>query len=110
MNVKPIPDKLLGDTVTLISPTPTGFIETPIANVRVERTESTEHITGENTRGTAEITVWADRVHSTWAEFPTGARVRYGNELFEITTSKIYSAGEPHHCKFTARKTGEETV
>lgn len=110
MNVKPIPNQLLGDMIVLITPTPTGFINTPIANVRVERAEAVEHTTTENTRGSVGITVWVDRQNSTWAEFPTGARVKYGNELFEITESKVYRAGEPHHCKFTARKTGEESV
>lgn len=110
MNVKPIPNQLLGDMIVLISPTPTGFTETPIENVRVERAESIVHSTTENTRGSAEITVWVDYKNSTWAEFPIGARVSFGKELFEITESKIYRAGEPHHCKFTARKTGEVNV
>ncbi len=110
MNVKPIPDRLLGDMIVLIAPTLTGFTETPIQNVRVERSESISQGFAENKKCSVEITVWVDRQNSTWAEFPTGARVSYGNEIFEIVESKIYHAGEPHHCKFTARKTGEENV
>ncbi len=111
MNVKPIPNQLLGDMIVLMTPTPYGFTETPIQNVRVERTENAERSAAENrARVSVEITVWADRHNSTWTDFPAGARVNYGGEIFEITESRVYRAGEPHHCKFTARKTGEESV
>ena len=111
MNVNPIPNRLLGDMIVLVTPTKTGSLETPIQNVRVERTETAERSTVETrARVCVELTVWVDRHNSTWAEFPVGARVNYGGEIFEITESRVYRAGEPHHCKFTARKTGEESV
>ena len=110
MNVKPIPNALLGDDITLMIPTATGFTETPISNVRVERTEDIKNYPSDDPRGRAVITVWADRHNSTWTDFPVGAKVRYGGEVFEIAEQKIYRAGEPHHCKFTAIKIGDESV
>lgn len=110
MNVKPIPQKLLGDNLVLILPTKTGTLETPISNVRVERTQSIEMSSQSNPKSTSEITVWVDYKRSTWAEFPVGARVRYGGETFEIIERRLYSADAPHHLKFTAKRTGDEGV
>ena len=110
MNVKPIPNALLGDDITLMLPTGAGFTETPISNVRVERSEDIKNYSSEDPSGRAEITVWVDRHNSTWTDFPVGAKVRYENEVFEITEQKVYRAGEPHHCKFRAIKIGDENV
>lgn len=108
MNVKPIPNKLLGDSLMLILPAKIGFVETPIANVRVERSDCIENYLGDDIRACAEITVWVDRCHSTWTEFPVGAKVRYASETFTITEQKVYFAGGPHHCKFKAKKIGDD--
>lgn len=108
MKVKPIPQELLGDDLTLIYPTKTGATETPISNVRVERSESVEGNSSGDAKSTVQITVWVDYHRSTWAEFPIGARVRYNGELFEIKERRVYNAGTPHHLKFTANKTGDE--
>lgn len=110
MNVKPIPNKLLGDELVLIYPTKTGSLETPIANVRVERSQSIEGYSTSSPKYSEEITVWVDYQNSTWAEFPIGAKVKYDGETFEITERKLYSADTPHHLKFTAKRTGDETV
>lgn len=109
MNVKPIPNALLGDKVTLILPTKNGFSETPISNVRVERSERVEGQKANAPQNITEITVWVDRVNSTWGEFPVGAKVRYDGAAFEIAEGKVYRAGvQPHHCKFKAIKIGDE--
>lgn len=108
MNVKPIPNALLGDKITLMVPTATGFTETPIANVRVERSEDIENRTSDDPLCRAEITVWADYHNSTWTDFPVGAKVRFNGEVFEIAEQKVYRAGEPHHCKFKAIKIGDD--
>ena len=108
MNVKPIPNELLGDSLTLIVQKSTGFTETPIDNVRVEREEDIEGYSTKDSHGRVEITVWIDYRNSTWTDFPVGAKVRYKGELFEIAEQKIYRAGEPHHCKFRAIKIGDE--
>lgn len=110
MNVKPIPNRLLGDSITLILPTANGSSETPIKNVRVERSERLENYPGADIRGCAEITVWVDRANSTWAEFPVGARVRYDGCVFTITEQRVYYAEEPHHCKFKAKMIGDDNV
>lgn len=110
MNVKPIPNALLGDNITLLLPTPAGFSETPVKNVRVELSESIENYSGSDIHGCAEITVWVDRRNSTWTEFPVGANVRYNGGTFTITEQKVYRAGEPHHCKFTAKKIGDDSL
>lgn len=110
MKLKPIPQELLGDSLTLIYPTKTGALETPISNVRVERSESVERGSAGETKSTAEITVWVDYRRSTWAEFPIGARVRYNGEMFVVVTRKVYRAGIPHHLKFTANKIGDDDI
>ena len=110
MNVKPIPNALLGDDITLMLPTESGFTETPISNVRVERSESIANYTSDDPRRRAVITVWADYHNSTWTDFPVGAKVRFGGEVFEITEQKVYRAGEPHHCKFRAIRIGDDGV
>lgn len=110
MNVKPIPNALLGDNITLMIPKASGFTETPIANVRVERSEDIAGYASDEPRGRAEITVWVDRHNSTWTDFPVGAKVKWGGEVFEITEQKVYRAGEPHHCKFRAIRIGDDSV
>lgn len=110
MNVKPIPKRLLRDRITLILPTENGFSEKTIINVRVERSESIENYSGSDIGSCTEITVWADRENTAWMEFPVGAKVLYGGSMFTITEQKVYYAGEPHHCKFKAKKTGGGTV
>lgn len=104
MNVSPIPNELLGDSVTLILPTKNGSLEKRISNVRVEHSEKISN----NTREVDEITVWVDRRHSTWTDFPIGARVAFEGAVFEITETKVYRAKEEHHCKFKATKIGDE--
>lgn len=106
MNVKPIPDALLGDSLTLMLPTKTGLTETSVQNVRVERSEALKN----GVRSVASITVWADCKNSSHTDFPVGARVKFDGEMFEITEQKMYRAKEPHHCKFTAVKTGDDDV
>lgn len=117
MNVKPIPNILLGDSFVLILPTTTGTLETPISNVRVERTEGVSGLSTSAAKASpksapknsGEITVWVDYQNSTWAEFPAGAKVRYGGETFEIVERRLFknSADAPHHVKFKARIVGE---
>ena len=109
MNVKPIPNALLGDNIILIKPTAAGFTETPIANVRVECSEDIDGYSSSDPRCRAEITVWVDYHNSTWAEFPVGAKVKWGGKVFEIAEQKIYRAVEPHHCKFKAIKIGDDS-
>jgi len=109
MNIKPIPDILLGDSVTLLIPASGKWNGKKISNVRVERTEAVNDYSSQKAREQTKITVWFDLAKS----FPktdicAGMSVRYHGEIYEITESKIYSANAPHHLKFTARKTGGE--
>lgn len=106
MNARPIPNALLGDSLTLMLPTKTGVSETSVHNVRVERSEALKN----GTQSRAAITVWADCQNSSHTDFPVGARVKYGGETFEITEQKMYRAEGPHHCKFTAVKTGDDAT
>lgn len=109
MKVKPIPNSLLGENIMLVLPTATGFSETPIKNVRVELSDSLDSYGKTTVSSAAEITVWADRRRSTWADFPVGARVDFRGVRYTITQKKIcYADGEPHHCKFTAKRTGDD--
>lgn len=104
MNIKPIPNELLGDSLTLITPTPSGSRQTTVRNVRIERSETLKN----GTQCRPVITVWADCKNSSHTDFPVGAHVKLGTETFEITEQKMYRAAEPHHCKFTAVKTGDD--
>lgn len=104
MKINPIPDELLGSDIILLMPTSTGFMEIPANNVRVERSEKLE--SGSLRRDV--ITVWADCRSSTRDKFPVGAKVRYNNELFEITEQRKYYAAGPHHVKFKAVKIGDD--
>lgn len=105
MNVKPIPDALLGSELTLLVPSDAGWTTTHIGNVRVERTGAVSDYSSQKTRDNTEITVWYDCANSyPEAEFSAGMRVRYRGEVYEITEEKTYCAGAPHHRKFKARK------
>lgn len=108
MNVKPIPDILLGDSLTLLVPNASGkWSETAVRNVRVERTGSVTDGFSKSARDDTELTVWYDCERSSpKLGFAVGMKVRYRGETFEITEYKMYFADGPHHCKFTARKIG----
>ena len=109
MTVKPIPDILLGDNVTLLIPASGKWNETKINNVRVERTEAVSDYSSQKPRDNTEIVVWFDYAKSSpKAKFSAGMRVNYRGETYEITESKDYFADAPHHCKFKARKIGGE--
>lgn len=111
MNVKPIPDVLLGDELTLLVPREGGWSEKYVGNVRVERTGAMADYSSQKTRDNTEITVWYDHANSyPEVSFSVGMRVRYRGEVFEIIEEKAYYADAPHHCKFRARKIyGEHT-
>lgn len=107
MNVKPIPNALLGDDFYLYVPTADGWSRRLIENVRVERTSAVSSPTAANTRDISEITVWYDYENSyPEADFTAGARAGYHGELFEITEVKFYRAEELHHCRIKAVKIG----
>lgn len=106
MNVMPIPNELLGDSVTLFKPTSLGFSEMEIVNVRVDRTSSVTDFNSAHTRDTTEITIYYDCENSrpSYAEFSAGMQVEYWGERFEIIKVKRYCAVNPHHYTITARK------
>lgn len=107
MTVKPIPNALLGDDFYLCVPTATGWSETLVENVRVERKSAVSDPTASNIRDNSELTIWYDYANSyPEADFSAGARVRYYGEVFEITEVKFFRAEELHHCRIKAVKTG----
>ncbi len=109
MNVKPIPNSLLGDDFYLYVPTESGWSRQLIENVRVERTSAVSSPTAANSRDVSEITIWYDYENSyPSADFSAGTRAKYHGELFEITEVKFYRAEELHHCKIKAVKIGGE--
>lgn len=128
MNIKPIPRELLNDRIVLVIPTSRGVIEQILNGVRVERSAkltNAENGSAKSTRYFDEITVWVDYRTSSWSDlkdpvgaceansptavFPVGAKVLLKDEIFEIYESRVYKGEKPHHCKFKARKTGDET-
>ena len=109
MNLKPIPQILLGDSVTLQIPSEEGFGEQEIFNIRVERTnsigESSASVPCENT----EITVWYDfSLSYPAADFTAGMRIIYRGETYEINEVKVFKADTPHHLRLKARKINGE--
>lgn len=110
MNIKPIPNELLGDSFTLLVPAASGgWTEKEIRNVRIERTEAVTEYSSQKQRSNTEITVWFDCVNSSpKTDFSAGMKARYRGEIFVITEHKVYFAGAPHHCRFKARKVGGE--
>ncbi|MCI7692629.1 MAG: putative minor capsid protein [Oscillospiraceae bacterium] len=107
MNVKPIPNSLLGDEFYLYVPTESGWSRRLIENVRVERKSAVSSPTAANTRDISEITIWYDYENSyPYEDFSAGMRARYQGEDFEITEVKFYRAQELHHCKIKAVKIG----
>ncbi|HCF82985.1 MAG TPA: hypothetical protein DER68_03240 [Ruminococcaceae bacterium] len=107
MTVNPIPNNLLGDEFYLCVPTNTGWDETLIENVRVERKSSASGPTDASIRDNSELTIWYDYTNSSpEADFAAGARARYYGEIFEITEVKFFRAQELHHCRIKAVKTG----
>lgn len=107
MNIKPIPDILLGDSFTLLTPAAGGWNETVISNVRVERTGAINDYSTAKARDNTEMTVWFDYANSSpKTDFAVGMKARYRGEVYEITEQRVYSADTPHHCKFKARKIG----
>ena len=108
LNARPIPDELLGDDITLIVPAAYGTSRERIYNVRVEKQAAITDYTSSSQRDNTVITVWYDCENSyPKAEFPVGAKVEYGDEVFEIVESKVYKTDVPHHIKFKARKIAE---
>ncbi|MDE6031352.1 MAG: minor capsid protein [Oscillospiraceae bacterium] len=108
MKIMPIPDELLGDAITLFEPTASGFRETEVVNVRVDRTNSVTDFNSAHTRDTTEITVYYDCENSrpSLMDFSVGMQVEYRGERFEIIKVKRYCAVNPHHYTITARKIG----
>ena len=107
MNVKPIPNSLLGDEFYLYVPTENGWSRQLIENVRVERTSAVSSPTAASTHDISEITIWYDYENSyPQADFSAGTRAKYRGELFEITEVKFFRAEELHHCRIKAVKIG----
>ena len=108
MNIEPIPNILLGDKLTLLTPGSSGkWNETAINNVRVERVAAVTDYSAQKARDNTEITVWFDYENSyPKTDFSVGMKARYRGEIYEITEYRSYSADKPHHCRFKARKIG----
>lgn len=111
MNVRPIPDSLLGDDFYLYEPTERGWRETLIENVRIERTSAVSSPTADKTHNVSEITIWYDYENSyPSADFSAGMRAKYHGEDYKITEVKFFRAEELHHCRIKAVKiSGEYT-
>lgn len=99
MNVKPIPNALLGSQIYLILPTKTGYTERPIDNVRVELSENVSDCFSESPRDTTEITVWVDYRNSIWEsedktaefDFPVGAKIRLTKNCLRLRNRKSFT-------------------
>ncbi|MGN1423252.1 MAG: putative minor capsid protein [Oscillospiraceae bacterium] len=110
MTIKPIPDMLLGDSFTLISPVKSGgTVCTEISNVRVERVNSVADYTT-TARDCTELSIWFDCSNSRplGAEFSAGQRAEYMGEEYELTEVRVLGADRPHHIRIKARKINGE--
>ena len=101
MNVKPIPDSLLGDSAELLIPNGSGYDITELDNVRVERTSCVSDYSSQRMRDRTEITVWFDLESSYPAdtEFAAGQKLRYLGEEFEVLEARTFIADSPHHVR-----------
>lgn len=82
MKIDPIPIELLTDSVTLLTPTDSGYSGTVLGNVRVIRTSTvTDHLVT-HTRDRSELVVYFDCVNSTpmGTEFNAGQSLEYFGE------------------------------
>ena len=110
MNIRPIPEELLGDSFTLISPKKGGgTLRTEISNVRVERTNAVADYTSA-AHDCTELAIWFDCCGSrpVGAEFSAGERAEYCGETFELTEVRTLGADTAHHIKIKARKISGE--
>lgn len=110
MTIEPIPMELLTDSITLLTPTDTGYSRTALGNVRVIRTSAvTDHLVT-HTRERSELVVYFDCVNSTPAgtEFIAGQSLEYRGEKYEIVESTLFAGEEPHHYRIRGRKTSGE--
>lgn len=107
---KPIPPELLTDYAILLVPTSSGYRETELSCVRIQRTSAVTDYAAGRTRDCTELVMYYDCVNSypDGVEFAAGQTIRYCGENYEITKAELFSAPEPHHYKITTRKTGGE--
>lgn len=109
MRVDPIPDELLGSSITVEIPSDTGSYDRNVYNVRVERVAEIDDYTSQKSRDKTRIFVWFDYVNSyPETDFSVGMRIRYDGEVYEVVKQRVYSADSPHHCKIEARKISED--
>lgn len=112
MNVKPIPMELLTDSVTLLTPTGSGYSRQELENVRVIRTSVvTDHLVT-HTRERSELVVYFDCVNSTpeGTEFEAGQQLLYHGETYCIIEAALFAAESPHHYRITCRKLNGEYI
>lgn len=110
MNVKPIPAELLTDSVTLRTPTASGYSDQTLYDVRIIRTSAvTDHLVT-HTRERSEIVMYFDCVNSSPADtqFSAGQSLLYCGEIFEIIEAVLFAGEEPHHYRVKGRKTSGE--
>ena len=113
MNVLPIPDELLGGSITLLAPTTSGFEQVDIENVRISRKSVVSDYTATRMRDAAELTVHFDCVNSRplGQEFSAGMLAEDNGETYELLRAELFSADRPHHwvLKFRKIDSGNDT-
>ena len=107
---KPMPVDILTDWATLLVPTASGFRETELSCVRIQRTSAVTDYAAGRTRDVTELVMYYDCVNSSPenVEFAAGQTLVYCGESYDITEAKLFCAPQPHHYRITARKTGGE--
>lgn len=110
MKVKPIPSELLTDSITLLTPTDTGYSEEELSGVRVIRTSAVTDYLTSHARDKSELLVYFDCENSSpsGTEFIAGQSVEYCGETYEIVESTLFSADAPHHYRIRCRKVSGE--
>ena len=106
MTVKPIPQELLRDAVTLLVPAASGYESCELSCVRVVRKSAVSDRSAVNVRDVSEITVYYDCVNSSpaGAELSAGMLLESDGVRYEIIRAEEFSALEPHHIRITARR------
>ncbi len=106
MKIKPIPDMLLGDSFTLVTPEEDGFRREEIFNVRVERTSAAQDFSSASPKDATKLVAYFDCFASqpVGTVFSAGQQAEYCGEVFEIVEARLFTGDAPHHWKIIGRK------
>ena len=105
MDIRPIPRKLLCDSVLLSVPAADGYSVTEISSVRVVCGSKLKGYADSSMKEMSELIVYYDCVNSVPADvkFSAGMSLIFHDRRYEILSAEEFSGEGPHHIRITAR-------